>query len=147
MKANAKSKRAEAERAAVWFAVEAMGCVHPRRAVKTQYQSVDFWGCDVMGKRPDGSKVFIQVTAGQDSAVTARRRKLEQNEPWHQSDTVLLLQLVQTQDPANARRTNWFFRIHAYDRLRLCYSTREGRTEPKAFPVPKHWFKAWKEEG
>ena len=134
---NAKSKRGDAERAAVWVAREIFNCVVTRRAVRTQWQSVDFFGADVVGKKDDGSHVYIQVTAGQDSAVTTRRRKLEKY-PWHISDDVYLLQLRQTEDPANARRKLWFFRVHYY-------SSGQWYTENEAIPVNKEWFKTYKE--
>ena len=76
-KMNAKNKRGDCERAAVHFAYEILGCVITRRAVQTKWQKVDFFAADVVGKRPDGTHVYIQATAGQYSAVTARRRKLE----------------------------------------------------------------------
>jgi len=136
MKKNARTKRNEAEKAAVWYALEIHKCVLTRRAVRTMWQSVDFFGADVVGKKKDGSHVYIQATAGQHSAVTSRRRKLE-NIPWHKTDTIELLQLVQTEDPVNARRKLWFFRIHCFDG--------DWTTKNEAVPIPKYWFKAWKE--
>ena len=137
-KANAASKRPEAERAAEWYAIKELECVVTRRALRTKFAKVDFFASDVLAKRVDGSHVYIQVTAGQASAVTARRRKLEKI-PWHESDTVQLLQLVQTEDPANSRKKLWFFRVHKYEQERG-----EWWTEMEAVPVPRHWFKAWK---
>ena len=138
---NAKSKRNDAERAAVNFAHKHLGCVVTRRAVRTQWQKVDFFAADVVGKYDDGSHVYIQATAGQHSAVTARRRKLEKY-PWHSTDTVLLLQLVQTEDPANARKKLWFFRVHEYV---LDGYSRAWETYEDAVPIPKEWFKAYRE--
>lgn len=140
---NAKSKRADAERATVWYAREMLGCVVTRRAVRTQFQSVDFFAADVVGKRADGTHVYIQATAGEHAAVTARRRKLEAV-PWHVTDVVQLVQLRQTEDPANARRKKWFFRVHEY-----CFNgldSREWITHDDAVDVPREWFKAWKPE-
>ena len=143
---NAKSRRMDAERAAVHAAYKLFGCVVTRRAVRTQWQKVDFFASDVVGKKEDGSHVYIQATAGQNAAVTARRRKLEKY-PWHITDLVLLFQLVQTEDPASARRKLWFFRIHEYvldyDERTL---ERSWETYEKAEPIPKEWFKAYKEE-
>jgi len=139
MKKNAKKKRADAERATVWYAREIHGCVVTRRAVQVQFQKVDFFGCDIVGKKPDGSHVYIQTTAGQAACVTARRRKLEVI-PWHSSDVVELLQLRQTEDPANARRKLWFFRVHWFEQFSRLWMTKD-----EAVPVPKEWFKAWKE--
>jgi len=143
IKINAKSKRNDAEKATVHYAREIHNCVVTRRAVRARFQKVDFFGSDIVGKRDDGSHVYIQTTAGQHSAVTARRRKLEAI-PWHPTDTVELLQLVQTPDPANARRKLWFFRVHCYELYGMLY-LRQWHTEEKAVPVPKEWFKAWKE--
>lgn len=154
-KLNAKSKRGDAERAAEHYCHDQMKCVITRRAVRTKWQKQDFFGCDVIGKRADGVHVYVQVTAGQHSAVTARRRKLE-DIPWHKTDIVHLLQLVQTEDPANARRKLWFFRLHMYvpdscfceDRYPLqdflLGKKRVWKTEENAIPVPREWFKAYK---
>lgn len=135
MTKNAKAMRSAAERAAVWYAHIVHGCIITRRAVRTQFQSVDMFAADIVGKHQDGSHVYLQVTAGQSSAVTARRRKLEKI-PWHESDTVELLQLVQTENPANARRKLWFFRVHVYNEAG--WSTKE-----EALAIPKEWFKSY----
>ena len=142
MKINAKNKRNDAEKATVHYAREIHKCVVTRRAVRARFQSVDFFGSDIVGKKADGSHVYIQTTAGQYSAVTARRRKLEKI-PWHPTDTVELLQLVQTIDPANARRKLWFFRVHYYERTSKYHRT--WQTKEEAVPVPREWFKAWSE--
>lgn len=141
-KLNAKTKRGDAERAAVHYCHEEMKCVITRRAIRTKFQSVDFFAADVVGKRADGSHVYVQVTAGGASAVTARRRKLEVI-PWHATDKVQLLQLIQTEDPANGKRKLWFFRVHIYagdvlSGVRL----RHWTTMVQAVPVPREWFKA-----
>lgn len=133
----AKSKRPEAERASEWYAIEILDCVATRRAHRTKFQSVDFFGADTVGKLADGSHVYIQVTAGQDSAVTARRRKLEIY-PWHVTDTVLLLQLRSTDDPANSRRKLWFFRVHRFKDM-------QWSTDVEDVEVDRKWFKAWKD--
>jgi hypothetical protein len=137
-KKNAKSKRADAERAAEWYAREILGCVITRRALRMRFQKVDFFACDVVGKRSDGTHVYIQVTAGQAQAVTARRRKLEKI-PWHETDHLELLQLIQTEDPANARRKIWYFRVH-YMNAAMQWSTKE-----RAVTVPRDWFRAYRD--
>jgi hypothetical protein len=142
-KKTAASKRADAERAGEWYAHEIEGCVISVRAVRTMYQRQDLFASDIMGKRSDGTGVYIQVTAGQDSAVTQRRRKLEAI-PWLRSDTVLLLQLRQTEDPANARRKLWFFRVHVYEIPNKFGDKWKWRTLSMAVDVPKEWFKAYK---
>ena len=137
MNKNPKTKRADAERAAEWYAHEVMECEITRRACRTKWQSVDMFCADVVGKRSDGSHVYIQATAGQSEAVRTRRRKLE-NIPWHFTDTVLLLQLVHTIDPGNARRKLWWFRVHRLDTYNIVWWI-DGYS-----PVPKTWFKSIK---
>ena len=137
MEANAKHLRQKAEKAGVWLALQ-LGCAITRKAIRTKWQAVDFFGSDIVGKMADGSHVYIQVTAGQYSAVTARRRKLEKI-PWHPSDAVLIAQLVGTQDPANARRKKHFFRVHEYafwDRK----DRRSWQTWDQAIDVPREWL-------
>lgn len=143
MKKNAKSKRTEAERAAEHYAIKTLGCYDTIRAVRTKFQHQDLRGGDVIGFNGDGD-VIIQVTAGQDSAVTARRRKLEKI-MWRSFDRVLLLQLVQTEDPGAGRKKLWWFRVHEY-RL-IIKSPREWITHEAAVPIPREWFKAYKNQG
>ncbi len=138
MKKNARTMRANAEKAAIWYCHKIHKCVVTRRAVRAQWQAVDMFGADVVGKKKDGSHVYVQATAGQASAVTARRRKLEKI-PWHKTDVVELVQLVNTEDPANARRKLYFFRVHVYDK-------KEWSTLDVAVPVPREWFKKYQEE-
>lgn len=139
LKKNPKNKRREAEVAAEHYCLNHLDCVVVRRAIKTQWQSVDFFAADVVGKKADGSHVYVQVTAGQSGAVMERKKKLEKY-PWHQTDTVKLLQLVQTPDPANARRTKYFFRIFAY--LPLGESQKRSWVQREiAIDVPREWFK------
>jgi len=147
---NAKSKRSAAERAAVHYAFS-IGCVITRKAIRTKFQSVDFFCSDIVGKKADGSHVYIQVTAGEYEAVRQRKRKLE-SIPWHDSDTVLLLQLIQEPDPVNAKRKLWFFRVHRYYHHALTVSATTTakispfwQTDEKAVEIPKEWFKARKE--
>lgn len=137
---NAKSKRPEAERAAEHYALKVLKCVITRRALRTKFAKVDFFASDIVGKKDNGEHVYIQATAGQDSAVTSRRRKLEVI-PWHFTDTVLLVQLIQTIDPANARRKKWFFRVHVFNQSEKKWSTLDEAVE-----IPKDWFKAFREE-
>ena len=135
----AKSKRPEAERASEHYLYHVCGCdpAQIRRAIRTKWQSVDFWACDVMGRTREGMCHFAQVTAGQDEAVRVRRRKLEKIS-WNIYDNVLLLQLVEQQDPANNRRKIFFFRVHHLDWLK---PDNGWTVDDVAFPVPKEWFK------
>jgi hypothetical protein len=135
-----------AERAGEWYLREVLACILTRRAFRTQFHSVDFFASDVMGKMADGTMVFAQVTAGQSEALRTRRRKLEKV-PWQLSDRVMVLQLTSTPDPANNRKTLWFFRVH--DLLRVMsepYRT-TWEVDETACLVPAEWFKAYKPEG
>lgn len=136
---NSKTKRVEAEYAAEWYARETLGCVLTRRPVRTKWQAVDFFGADVLGKLGDGSTAWVQVTAGDHSCVSERRRKLE-GVPWNSLDIVRLLQLRSTEDPANGRRRLWWFRVHLFE-------SGVWSTLPDAVAVPNEWFKAWREQG
>ena len=132
----AKSKRPEAERAAEWVCMELLGCTHTRRALRTKFAKVDFFGCDVIGVRADGRRVWVQVTAGQVAAVLTRRKKLEAY-PWHPTDQVFVWQLVERQDIANPSSKEWFFRVWEYQ-----YGTWTDNRKP--IKIDKKWFKAYK---
>ena len=138
-KKNAKSKRADAERATEWWVRKDLGCVNTIRAVRTKWQYQDLFGADVLGKKGDGSHVYVQVTAGQANAALKRRNKLEEM-PWHKSDRVFLLRLIQTEDPANARKKKWFFRVEEYHNITM------WKTWEDAVEIPKLWFTAYKPE-
>jgi len=142
---NPVSKRMDAERASEWYAREVHGCVLTRRAIKTKYNKVDFFGSDVVGKTIDGSHVYIQVTAGNDTQVTKRKRKLEKV-PWHDTDTVELLQLVQTINPNHKARKFWWFRVSVYRNVMPGFNTREWARRDDDCLIPKLWFTAWKLE-
>ena len=151
----AKGRRTDAERAAEHCLVREFGCVICRRMKRPagggaqsspdgtkQYQAwggkVDIFHCDVVGKRADGSHVYTQATCGQVEAVRQRRRKLE-TIPWHESDTVLVLQLVETPDPAHRSRLMYHFRVHEY-------GGGKWKVANEAISVPRVWFKALREE-
>lgn len=142
MNKNPKGKRREAEVAAEHYAYEVLGCVRTVRAVRTQWQRQDMFASDVLGRKADGTLCAIQVTAGQDQAVTARKRKLEK-EVWHKDDTVLLLQLYWQQNPQNKRGKIWFFKVWNY-----CANSEGIRAWHKKSPtvVPPEWFKSTLEE-
>jgi hypothetical protein len=69
-----------------------LGCVNTRRAIKTKFQKVDFFGADVVGKKTDGSTYYIQATTGKASALSQRRKKLRAVD-WNNRERVFLLQL------------------------------------------------------
>jgi hypothetical protein len=125
----AKSYRSAAERAAEWYAVEIESCIVTRRAIRSQWQSVDFFGSDVVGKKQDGSHVYIQVTTGQAPAVSVRKKKLTAY-PWHLTDTVLMLQMVEL--PPEKRRKQYGFNIWRYDH--------SWAKDEEQFLIPREWF-------
>ena len=138
----AKKHRADAERAAEHYLHEHYGCTHTVRAVRTQWQRQDLFASDVIGKDGGGDMVFAQVTCGRTEAVRSRRRKLEAI-PWSTTDRVLVLQLVERENPANARRKDFYFREHVFDHK---YELKAWYVEADAVPVPRRWFRAWKAE-
>lgn len=145
--ASTKTKRVDAEKACEHYARVVLGCVCTRRPVRTQFQSIDFFGADVVGKRKDGSHVYIQVTTGQANAARVRRRKLEAY-PWHGSDVVYLLQLCRDD---SQRPIRWFFKVHKYDLpvrqidTPVAQSERTWKNSDEEYDVPRIWFKAYKE--
>lgn len=132
---NPKSKQSEAERAAEWYAVKVCGCVITRRAIRTKYQKIDFFGADVVGKRSDGTVVYVQATAGQRQAVSYRKKKMA-GIPWNSNETVQVAELIWLQDPQNARRKKWYFRI--YD-----FAHNKWLILPKAVPIEREWFTSY----
>ena len=137
---NAKSKRKDAERAAVWMAYEMFNAVRHAKSIQTKWQRVDIFGADVASKDKDGRITYIQVTAGQDSAIRARKKKLEKI-PWHFSERVILIQLKQRQEVVNARRKEWFFKVWEF----ICRSDGHRKWEfwPKPVSIPSKWFKSY----
>ena len=105
-----------------------------------------FFAADVVGKKIDGTHVYAQATAGESSAVTSRRRKLEKI-PWQDTDIVEIIQLFSTMDPEHARRKQWFFRVH-----KLCMSPMnkvyriKWATLIDAVQIKSEWFKKFKED-
>lgn len=132
MNASTKRDRQRAEIAAEHFA-RSLGAVSTVRAVRTQWQRQDLFGADVLGLTKKGALIAIQATAGQDSAVTARRRKLEAF-TWPRDSLVLVAQLRSWPDPANRRRLSYGFRVHEW-----------GGTTWDVWGdvemVPRSWFK------
>lgn len=151
----AKSKRPQAERAGEWCLAECFACIRTRRALRTKFAKVDFWGSDVMGMRKGGTKVFAQVTCGGNTALSVRRKKLEKY-PWHPTDTVIVLQMVERQDVADQRKTAWFFRVHRLEQYfhqykpvelnQITAPEREWSSTQDVIPISPHWFKAMKNE-
>ena len=142
MNKNPKSKYREAEVAAEHYAYEVLGCVRTVRAVRTKYQRQDMFASDVLGRRADGTLCAIQVTAGLDPAVSARKRKLEK-EIWHEADTVLLLQLYWEQNPTKKRGKLWYFKIWEY----VFYDyTFRGWVHISDHAVPQSWFKLYQQD-
>ena len=142
MKKIAKSKRPEAERAAEHVAVEVFGCAATRRALRTKFAKVDFFGCDVMGFGSMLNHYWIQVTAGQIQAVQTRRKKLEKY-PWAENDEVYVMQLVERAKVDNPRQKEWFFRVWHLDRM---LSLKDVWHEEPPIPIKREWFKARKDD-
>ena len=138
MKKIAKSKRPEAERAAEHVAVEVFGCVATRRALRTKFAKVDFFGCDVIGLARRGVKFWLQVTAGQMGAVQTRRKRLLQYE-WGDDDYVMVMQLVERAKVDNPREKEWFFRVWELHRKGVW-------DEISPIPIKREWFKARRDD-
>lgn len=148
IKTNTKADRMNAERSAEHFAIQNLQCIATVRAIRTQWQRQDLFGADVLGLRADGSMVALQATAGQDSAVTARRRKLEKY-PWPDDALVAVVQLRRQEDPANRRKIKYFFRILELARSKGPFGRRDKESWswtvwPKAIEIPRAWFKSAK---
>ncbi len=137
-KPSTAADRKRAEIAAVHFA-RSLGAVSTVRAVRTQWQRQDLFGADVLGLAASGTLIAIQVTAGKDSAVTSRRRKLEPF-PWPVDSTVLVAQLRNWPDPNYRSRLLYAFRVHEWDSF-------SWTVWPDVVPVPRAWFKSTKESG
>lgn len=140
-----KAYRRLAEVAAEHYCYEVLGCIRTVRAVATQWQRQDLFASDVLGRKPDGCLCAIQVTSGQDSAVSTRKRKLEK-EIWHKTDTVLLLQLYWEPNPKK-RGKLWFFKVWNYA-VPLGYMHGNIRVWTSSIfdhAVPQLWFKLYKE--
>ena len=124
-----------AEQAAVWYACERLSCVVYRRAVRSQWQSVDMFACDIVGKQVTGRHVYLQVTAGKSQAVTKRRRKIEAI-PWHESDIVQILQFRQKVNAHDRRKRVSSFRVHDF---RLSDGGREWAPGEVLVAIPERW--------
>ena len=131
-RANTKALRRQAEVAAEHWMAKRLGCIAIRRAVRTQWQRVDFFGADLVGVLDTGAKIYIQVTTGSRSAMSTRRAKLGAF-PWHTSETVLLLNLIATASPAKGRQTEYWFRVEELDG--------HWRDWDDPVAVPRNWFK------
>lgn len=104
-----------------------------RRTVRTQWQKVDFFGADVIGKLPEET-VYIQVTTAKRSKeIMLRKRKLEKI-PWVETDYVYLFQCVERRDVLNPRRLNHYFRVYAYEEY--IGSTHKWRSADPVFITP-----------
>lgn len=124
-----------AERAAEHFAKKKLACVETRRVCKTRFNKVDFFGADIVGKQIDGSHVYIQVTSGQGSAVSARKRKLEPH-IWHSSDRVYLLRMVKYK--IEEKRLVYEFHIYEY----IHHTAPITWTTPYIIVINREWFRA-----
>lgn len=142
-RSNTKVLRRQAEVAAEHFLHERMECLHVRRAIRTKWQKVDFFGADLVGVLVTGAKVYCQVTTGGASAMSSRRAKLQEYS-WHDSETVLLLNLVATASPGKGRRIKYWFRVEELSRENggmWGEDVRLWEDWEEAYEVPREWFK------
>lgn len=86
----------DAEKAAQHY-IAGLGYIHQRKAIKTMYQSVDFFGSDIVAKNEKGDTLYVQVTTGAYEALRHRKRKLEKI-PWNSNDKVWILQMQRAKD-------------------------------------------------
>lgn len=134
--ASTKADRRRAEPAAEWYAREVLDCLHVCRAIRTEFQRQDLFGCDVLGMTLRGW-VGIQVTAAEnDRHIRLRRRRLE-TFPWHAGDVVLVLQWRSEPDPANKRKKKKWFRVHRYHHQQM---ERTWTVDDEAISIPAHWL-------
>ena len=136
----AKVNRQNAERASEHFLYHVYHCEPSQiiRAVKTRYQRQDLWAADTAGRTKRSEVFYAQVTAGGSEALRQRRRKLEKI-CWRPDETVLVLQLVERPDPANARKKQFYFRIHRLDTVNNMWTV-----DDRACFVPRAWFRKLK---
>jgi len=135
-KPSTAADRKRAEIAAVHFA-RSLGAVSTVRAVRTQWQRQDLFGADVLGLSDEGVLIAVQATAGGDSAVTSRRRKLEAH-PWPSRSEILVAQLRHWPDPNYRSRLLYAFRVHEWN-------GEAWEVWGDVVPVPRTWFKSAKE--
>ena len=83
----------QAEIAAERWLIENYKCVITHRAIKTKFARQDLFGGDVIGKDKEGRLYVVQVTTGGHSAVSKRKKKLEEI-PWIETDRVFLLRMI-----------------------------------------------------
>ena len=125
-----KRLQSAAENVAMWYAVKVEKCIHiPEmpvyKALRSRFHRQDFWGADVMGMRKNGSKVWIQVTTGGSSAVSARKKRLMHL--WGQDDTVLMMQI-------SGRHGKYFMTVWRKE-------GREWKTLREKERIPNEWFR------
>lgn len=84
-----------------------------RRALRTKWARVDFFGADVIAKSDTATNWCQVTTAQRTESVRRRRRKLEKI-PWLQSDCVWLFELEMRPNPVRRSRIDYFFRVHQY---------------------------------
>lgn len=106
-----------------------------RRAIRAKFFAVDFWHCDILGRKGH-ERVFCQVTCAKDSGtLAAKRRKLERDD-WAPNERVCIFQGVRTEDPVDKSREVYWFRVHWYTP-----ETAEWTVDPEAIRIPREWFR------
>lgn len=131
--------------------LKSLGC-RTRRSVKSKWHKIDFFACDVMGVRrvhdtqhiPENyiERYWIQVTTGEWSAVTQRRRKLEK-EIWSDRgyDNIYIFQFRETPNPANRKKKLYHFKVSEYEPNPFDGEWGWSNWD-NAIEIPQEWFKA-----
>lgn len=111
-----------------------------RRAIRTKWQKIDFFGADVIAKVPGNEQVsagttyYAQVTMSKDIAgISKRKRKLEQ-QYWSPYDRPRVLRLIQKKGDNN--RNEYFFRVYAFSPTQ-----RTWHLQKEPWCIPKEMFK------
>lgn len=84
-----------------------------RRTVRTQWQKIDFFGADVIGKGKEDT-VYIQVTTAKHSKEILLRKRKMGDVPWLETDRVYVFQCVERKSVSNPRKKELFFRTYIY---------------------------------
>lgn len=107
-----------------------------RRALRTKFAKVDFFGADVLGKS-GWSTIFCQVTKGKNPG--SKRRKLEKPEGiWLETDRRLVFELRTLPNPVNRSVHDYYFRVHEL------LKNDKWIIWPEPIKVPRDWFKVKK---
>jgi len=125
-----KQDQANAEKAAQWL-LASWGYTQQRKAVRTKYQKVDFFGADIMAMDDyRGYKIFCQVTTGGYEAIRQRKRKLEQY-IFSEHDDVFIFVMKKEK---KGRSFEYWFEINYFD------MSGDDWYERPPEPIKREWF-------